>query len=80
MNDLESMTGSVIQGTGALEFQDGLWIGNHIKAQNGTQRVCTIPGVQPSKFLWGQTDFQSAWVHMAAWQIPGCCGVRIDMA
>ena len=31
----ESMVGSVIQATGTVEFEDGLWIGNHLKPQNG---------------------------------------------
>ena len=66
------MAVSVIQATGTLEFEDGLWMGNHLKAQNGLQRVCTIPEVQPGAvgapgFLQGQTEFQSAWVRMAAW-------------
>ena len=43
----ESMAGSVIQVTRMVEFEDGLWIGNHLKAQNGLQRVSTIPGFQP---------------------------------
>ena len=51
---------------------DGLWIGNHLKARNGLQRVRTIPGVRPGAvhtpgFLRGQTEFQSAWVRVAAW-------------
>ena len=41
----ESGAGSVIQATGKVEFEDGLWIGNYLKARNGLQRVCTIPGV-----------------------------------
>ena len=41
----ESVAGSVIQATGTVEFEDGLWIGNHLKARNGLQRVRTIPGV-----------------------------------
>ena len=28
----ESVAGSVIQATGKVEFEDGLWIGNHLKA------------------------------------------------
>ena len=61
------MEGSVIQATGLVEFEDGLWIGNHLKAQNGLQRVCTIPRVQTEAvrttwFLQGQTEFQYAWV------------------
>ena len=75
--DEESVAGSVIQATRTVEFEDGLWIGNHLKAQNGLQRVCTIPGVQPRKmqtprFLRGQTEFQSAWVHMATWCWARC--------
>ena len=70
------MAGSVIQATGTVEFEDGLWIGNHLKAQKGLQRVRTIPGVRPGAvctpgFLWGQTELQSAWVRVAAW-----CGAR----
>ena len=42
----ESVAGSVIQATGMVEFEDGLWIGNHLKARNGLQRVCTIPEVR----------------------------------
>ena len=55
--------GSVIQVTGTVEFDDGLWIVNHLKSWNGLQRVCIIPGILPvclSKFLRGQTEFQSA--------------------
>ena len=68
----ESVAGSVIQATGTVEFEDGLWIGNHLKARNGLQRVRTIPGVRPGAvrtpgFLRGQTEFQSAWVRVAAW-------------
>ena len=63
------MAGSVIQATGTVEFEDGLWIGNHLKARNGLQRFRTIPGVQPGAvrtpgFLQGQTELQSAW---SAW-------------
>ena len=39
----ESVAGSVIQATGMVKFEDGLSIGNHLNAQNGLQRVCTIP-------------------------------------
>ena len=68
----ESVAGSVIQATGTVEFEDGLWIGNNLKAQNGLQRVRTIPGVQPGMvctpgFLRGQTEFQSAWELVATW-------------
>ena len=68
----ESVAGSVIQATGTVEFEDGLLIGNHLKAQNGLQRVDTIPGVKPGalgtpRFLQRQTEFQSACVCMAAW-------------
>ena len=41
------MVGTVIQATGTVDFEDGLWIGKHLKARNGLQRVPTIPGVQP---------------------------------
>ena len=72
----ESMAGFVIQAIGTVEFDDGLWIGNHLKARNGQQRVCTIPGFQPGAvhtpwFLQWQTEFQSARVCVAAW-----CQVR----
>ena len=30
----ESLVGSVIQATGTVEFEDGFWIGNHLKAGN----------------------------------------------
>ena len=68
----ESVAGSAIQDTGTVVIEDGLWIGNHLKARNGLQRVHTIPGLQPGAvrtpgFLWGQTEFQSAWVRVAAW-------------
>ena len=39
------MAGCVIQATGVVVFEDGLWIGNHLKAQNSLQRVHTIPRV-----------------------------------
>ena len=68
----ESVAGSVIQATGTVDFEDGLWIGNQLKARNGLQMVDTIPGVKPGVvrtpgFHQGQTEFQSAWVHVAAW-------------
>ena len=55
----ESVVGSVIQATGMVEFEDGLWIGNHLKAQNGLQRVHTISGVLPGVVCTprGQTEF-----------------------
>ena len=39
-------TGSIIQATGVVEFKDGLYIGNQLKAGNGLQRVNTIPMAQ----------------------------------
>ena len=68
MQHRESVVGSVIQATGSVEFEDDLWIGNHLMA-----RVRTIPGVRPGAvctpgFLRGQT----AWVRVAAWCVePG---------
>ena len=52
-------------------------VGNHLKARNGLQMVRTIPGVRPGAvrtpgFLRGQTEFQSAWVRMAAWFQAKC--------
>ena len=66
----ESVTGSVIQATGTMELEDGLWIWNHLKARNGLQ--CD------PHYTWGSTrgsvsthliplGTKSAWVHMAAW-------------
>ena len=74
------MAGSVIQATGTVEFEDGLWIGNHLKARNGLQRVRTIPEVPPGAvrtpgFLRGQTEFQSAWVRVAAWCVEPGAGI-----
>ena len=72
----ESVVGSVIQATGTVEFEDGLGIANYLKAQNGLQRVCTIPGVSgmvhTPGFHWGQTEFIPAWVCMAAWCQARC--------
>ena len=64
------MLGSVSQATGKVEFEDGLWIGNHLKAQNGLKRVHTIPGVRPGAvrtpgFLRGRLNSNlpgSAWL------------------
>ena len=66
----ESVEGSLIQATGAVEYEDGSWKGNQLRAQNNLQRDCTIPGVQPgavrtSPFLRGSTEFQSPEVHLA---------------
>ena len=70
----ESVAGSVIQATGT-----GLWIGNHLKARNSLQRVCTIPRCVHTQCVHtqcvhtqvppggGQTELQSAWVCLAAW-------------
>ena len=73
--------GSVIQATGTVDFEDGLWIGNHLKTRNGLQIVCTIPGVQPGVvytpgFLRGQTEFQSAW---SAWLLGVKPGTRFNL-
>ena len=73
----ESVAGSVIQAMGTVEFEDGLWIGNHLKAQNGLQRVCTISGglpraVSTPRFVWGKTEFQFAEVYMAGWCQAKC--------
>ena len=50
-----------------VEFENGLCIGNHLKAQNGLQRVLTIPGTLPGAFAHTipprQTKFQSAGVE-----------------
>ena len=70
--------GSVVQATRMVEFEDGLWIGNQLKARNGLQRVRTIPRVQPGAVR--TTGFQSAWVCVMAASIPSSCGVRIDLA
>ena len=69
--DRESVAGFVIQVTKIVEFEDGLWIGNHLKARNCLQRVRTIPRFQPGVvrtpgLLWRQTEFQSAWVCVDA--------------
>ena len=64
------MAGSLIQATGMVEFVDGLWIENQLKARKGLLKVHTIPGVQPqavrtSVFLWGRLNSNlpgSAWL------------------
>ena len=58
----ESVADSVIQAIEMLEFEDGLWIGNHLKVVNGLQRAHTIPGVPPGTVVHtqippGQTEF-----------------------
>ena len=65
----ESIVGSVIQATWTVDIEDCLWKGNRLKAQNG---LLIIPWVRPGlmrtpRFLQGQTEFQSAWVRVAAW-------------
>ena len=72
-----NLAGSVIQATGIVEFEDGLWIGNQLKAQNSLQRVCTMPGVLQEavctpRFLLEQTEFQSGEFCMAAWRQARC--------
>ena len=59
----ESVAGFVIQATGTMEFEDGLWIGKYLQARNGPQRVRTIPGVLPGvvctpRFLYKHTEIQ----------------------
>ena len=39
----KSLVGFVIQATGMEEFNDGLWIGNQLKAKNALQMVRTNP-------------------------------------
>ena len=58
----ESVAGSVILTSGMVEFEEGFWIGNHLTAVNGLQRVCNIPRAQPGavqtpRYLRGQTEF-----------------------
>ena len=65
----ESMAGSVIKVIGTMEFEDGLWIGNHLEK---LEMVRTISGAQPGtvhtpRFLWRQTELQYTWVRVAAW-------------
>ena len=79
------MASSAIQATGTVEFEDGLWLGNHIKAQDGLQKVRTVPGVQPA-------DWGADWIPIClglrgclvlsqvACLIPGSRGLRIDPA
>ena len=43
----EPLAGFIIQATEMVEYEDGLEIGNQLKAQNGLQRVYTTP--------WGST-------------------------
>ena len=74
---LESVVDSVIPASWTAEFEDGLWIGNNLKAQNGLQRVHTIPETGPGsvctpEFRQEQTEFQSAWVHVAAFCQARC--------
>ena len=38
----ESVAGSVIQATGTVEFEDGLWIGNQIMTRNGLQTFSNV--------------------------------------
>ena len=53
---------AVIQATGMVKFEDGLWMGNQLRAQNSRSEVCTISRVQlwgvcTPKFLQGQIEF-----------------------
>ena len=74
------MAGSVIQATGAVEFEDGLWIGNQIMTRNGLQRgPRTLPEVLPgeqsthpdsTRSRLNSNFLRSAW-------LPGCHAVRI---
>ena len=77
------MAGAVIQAAGRTEFEDGLWIGDPLRAQNGLNGGRTIPRVQP-KPLCTFRSFQSAEVCEAArlqikveGSIPGSHSVRI---
>ena len=74
------MAGSVIQATGIVEFGDGLWIGNHLKARNGPQWVCTVFGVQPGmvctpRFLQERMNYNLLW---SAWLLGVGPGARFD--
>ena len=68
----ESVAGSVIQATGTVEFEDGLWIGNHLKgskwpAEGLYYTLGSTGGGAHTRVPPGQTEFQSAWVLLAAW-------------
>ena len=72
--------GSIIQATGTVEFEDGLWIGNHLKARNGMQSVCTIFGVQSGVvrtpgFLGGRLNSN---LPGSAWLLGVEPGARFD--
>ena len=47
------IVGSVIQATGSVHFEEGLWIDKQLKGQNDLQRVCTIPGILPGAAVQG---------------------------
>ena len=75
--------GSVIKVPGMVKFEDVLWIGNHLKSQNGLQKVFTIHGFKPgsvrtTRLHRGQIGY------LVSSQVPGLildsCGVRIDLA
>ena len=71
-NYWKSLVGSVIQATGTVEFEDGLWIWIQLRAGNGLQRVSTLFEVLPDavcvpRFHWGQNEFQSTEIHVTAW-------------
>ena len=60
------------QASGTVEFEDDLWIGNHLKAGHGLARARSIPGDLPGAvrtlgLFQGQTEFKYAWVRVVAW-------------
>ena len=43
----ESVLFSVMKAKGKVALEDGIWIGNQLRVQNGLQRVGTIPVLLP---------------------------------
>ena len=60
----KTVAGSVIQATGTVEYEDGFWTGNHLRAANGLQRIRTILGAQPrsSRGRLNSNLFGSPWL------------------
>ena len=59
----DSVAGSVNQGTGLPDFEDGLRTGTKLEVRNGLQSVRTIPGINLVSPLGLAMTLGAVWRH-----------------
>ena len=72
------MVRSIVHASERVKFEDDLWIGNQLKAQNGLQRVCTKPVLNKEKHPDSSRDRLNSNVMKSAWPTGFKPGTRFD--